>query len=100
MYTLTQQRQYDKEFKINTVQMILEQDKPVTHFARELGISSKTLYGWISQYKSNPHHAFVGSGNLKPEDKELKEMQKRIRDLEEENAILKKAMRINAFDRK
>ena len=86
---MTQQKQYDKEFKLNTVQLILE-----------LGISSKTLYGWVAQYKDNPKHAFVGSGNLKPDDKELRDRQKRIRDWEEENAILKKAMRIFTNDRK
>ncbi|MCL6633754.1 MAG: transposase [Alicyclobacillus herbarius] len=69
-----QQRKYDKEFKINTVQLILEQGKPVTQVARELGISGKTLYGWASQYKSDPKNAFVGSGNLKPDVKALRDM--------------------------
>ena len=86
---MTQQKQYDKEFKLHTVQLVWE-----------LGISSKTLYGRVAQYKEDPKHAFVGSGYLKPDDKDLRNMQKRIRDLDEENAILKKAMRINTFDRK
>lgn len=30
---------------------------------------------------------FVGSGNFRSEDKVLKELEKRLRDLEEENAI-------------
>ena len=54
----------------------------------------------MAQYKDDPKHAFVGSGNLKPDDEELRDRQKRIRDLEEENAILKKAMRIFTNDRK
>ncbi|PWI57497.1 transposase [Sulfoacidibacillus thermotolerans] len=97
---MAQQKQYDKEFKLNTVQLILESGKPITQIARELRISSKTLYGWVAQYKDDPKNAFIGSGNLKPDDKELRDMQKRIRDLEEENAILKKAMRIFTNDRK
>lgn len=67
---MTQQKQYDKEFKLNTVQLVLASGKPITQIARELGISSKTLYGWMAQYKDDPKHAFVGSGNLKPDDKE------------------------------
>ena len=97
---MTQQKQYDKEFKLNTVQLVLASGKPITQIARELGISSKILYGWMAQYKGDPKHAFVGSGNLKPDDKELRDRQKRIRDLEEENAILIKAMRIFTNDRK
>jgi transposase len=89
---------YDREFKIQTVQLILEEGKPVTQAARELGISDQTLYRWVSEYREDPQCAFQGSGNLKPDDKATRELQKRIRDLEEENAILKKAMHIFAKD--
>jgi len=43
--------------------------------------------------------AFVGRGHLKADDQAMREIQKRIRDLEEENAILKKAMHIFVKDR-
>jgi transposase len=39
-------------------------------------------------------NAFPGKGHLRPEDREYKAMIKKIKDLEEENIILKKAMRI------
>ncbi len=90
---------YDKEFKTQTVQLVLEQGTPVAQTAKDLGVSIQTLYRWIEQYKMHKDHAFRGSGNLKPEDKALRDLQKRIRDLEEENAILKKAMHIFAKDR-
>ncbi|KPV57587.1 transposase, partial [Paenibacillus sp. A3] len=41
---------------------------------------------------------FPGSGQLKSEDKAMRDLQKRIRDLEEENEILKKAMHYFAKD--
>ncbi|AUW93067.1 transposase [Sulfobacillus thermotolerans] len=68
--------------------------------ARELGIPPKTLYGWVAAYKGDPVEPFVGRGHLKAEDQALRDLQRRIRDLEEENAILKKAMRIFTNDRK
>lgn len=43
---------------------------------------------------------FVRSRNLKPEDQVTRDLQKRLRDLEEENSILKKAMSIFAKDQK
>ncbi len=97
---MRQQRQYDKEFKIQTVEHILEQGKSVAQVARELDISVTTLHGWVKQYKQNHDQAFVGTGHLKPGDQAMKDMQKRIQDLEEENAILKKAMHIFAKDRR
>lgn len=92
-------KRYDKEFKKQTVEMILEGGKPVTQVARELGISNKTLYYWVKQYKEDKDEAFPGSGNLKPADREWRELQKRIRDLEEENEILKKATHFFTKDR-
>lgn len=93
-------KKYDKEFKMQTVQMIQEEGKVVAQVARELGISENTLYRWIAEYKESGKQAFTGSGQLKPEDKAMRELQKRIRDLEEENDILKKAMHYFAKDRR
>ena len=46
---MTQQKQYDKEFKLNTVQLVLASGKPITQITRELGISSKHyMVGWRS----------------------------------------------------
>ena len=93
-------KQYDQEFKLHAVQLAIESAKPAAQVARELGVSQKTLYGWIAKYKEDPSAPFVGSGNLRPEAKELRDLEREIRDLREENAILKKAMRIFTNDRK
>jgi len=45
-------------------------------------------------------NAFPGSGNLRPEDEELRSLRKRVADLEMENEILKKVTAIFAKDRK
>jgi transposase len=92
-------KQFDKEFKIQTVKLISEQGKPVTQVARELGITANTLYRWIGEFKGDSGNAFRGSGNLKSDDKSLLDMQKRMKQLEMENEILKKAMHIFAKDR-
>ncbi|WP_424768255.1 transposase, partial [Paenibacillus sp. sgz302251] len=43
-------KKYDKDFKLQTVQMIQEEGKTVAQVARELGISDNTLYRWIAEY--------------------------------------------------
>ena len=93
-------KQYDKEFKLHAVQMVLESGKPASQVARELDVSQKTLYGWMSRYKQDPSTPFIGSGNLKPDAKALRDLERENRELREENAILKKAMRIFTNDRK
>jgi len=70
--------------------MIQEQGKPVAHVARELGVSDNTLHRWISKFKKDPVNVFRSSGNLEMEEKVFLDMQKRIRQLEMKNEILKK----------
>ncbi len=65
-----------------------------------LEIVKDRLYKWVQKYNENQEEPFVGSGNLRRDDKAMRDMEKRLRDLEEENAILKKAMGIFAKDLK
>ncbi len=81
---------YDKEFKLQTVRLIQEEGKSAAQVAREMGLHENMLYRWIAEFKQDGSQAFTGSGQLKPEDKAMRDLQKRIRDLEEENEILKK----------
>ncbi|WP_282940458.1 transposase [Paenibacillus sp. RC67] len=92
-------KKYNKEFKLLTVRLIQVEGKLVAQVAREMDLHQNTIYRWIAEFKQDGHHAFPGSGQLKLEDKELRDLQKRLRDLEEENEIFKKAMHYFAKDR-
>lgn len=85
---------YDRLFKIETAQMILNGEKTVDELAKTLDIASKTIYRWSREYRCLGEDAFCGSGNLKSSDQDIKRMHQKIKDLEEENAILKKAAAI------
>ncbi|EGL81409.1 transposase IS3/IS911 family protein [Caldalkalibacillus thermarum TA2.A1] len=95
------QRHYDLEYKRQTVEYILEERKSVAQVARELDISPNTLYGWLKQYKRKSKQIDGQGGESQPfDEQDIRQLQKQIRDLQEENAILKKAMHIFAKDRK
>lgn len=91
---------FDRDFKLNAVQRMTQQGKSASQVARDLGISPKTMHGWVQHYKEDPVSPFVGSGHLKPDAQALRELERENRDLREENAILKKAMRIFTNDRR
>jgi len=74
--------------------MICDEGKSATAIAEDVGIHVNTLYRWVSEYKDHGKEAFSGNGNLKPEDDEIRKMKRELEDLREENAILKKAVRI------
>ncbi|WP_197389791.1 transposase [Bacillus thuringiensis] len=44
-------KQYEEEFKRQSVQHIFQSGKAVAQVARELGISVNTLHGWGKKYK-------------------------------------------------
>jgi transposase len=89
-------KQYEEEFKKQTVHYIEEQKKPIAEVARELEIPESTLHGWMSKYGRKIEELL---GDTLADSRILREYQKRIRDLEETNAILKKAMHIFANER-
>ncbi|ONK22592.1 hypothetical protein BLX87_15280 [Bacillus sp. VT-16-64] len=69
---------------------MLENNNPVAQIARETGVNTNTLYSWIKKYSEQPEVKAVQT--FSTPEAERKAMQKQLRDLEEENEILKKAM--------
>ena len=49
------------------------------------------MYNWLNSYRARNGMAFVGSGNIKPEEAEMKRLQRENKELREEVEILKKA---------
>jgi transposase len=101
IYLEKQRRQrYSAEFKEQTVKYIQQHRKTMPEIAEELNIPVKTLGQWMLQYRKFENEPFIGSGNVREEDRLLKEKDAQIKDLEEEIAILKKAMHFFSKDRK
>lgn len=83
-------KRYEEAFKIETVKYISENNKSVAQVAREVGVNENTLHGWVKKYSQQPEIKAVKS--YPTEAAELRALQKEVRDLKEENDILKKAM--------
>lgn len=75
---------------METVKYISENHKSIAQVAREVGVNTNTLHGWVKKYGQQPEIKAVQS--FSSEGDELRALQKEIRDLKEENEILKKAM--------
>lgn len=87
-------KHFDKDFKLQAARLVVEEGRKPSEVAESLNIMPKTLRGWVDKYKEAQEAGFIGSGNLKPEAQAVKDLEKKIKDLEEENEILKKAMHI------
>jgi len=87
-------RVYTKEFKKETVLLVLERVMSVSQVSEDLGIGTETLYRWIRKYKADPTNSFPGKGNLKPEDEKIRKLERELTNIKEERDILKKAVSI------
>jgi len=84
-------KRFDPEFKKDIVKLYINGERTCPSLAEELGVHENTVYKWIQQYKEDPEQAFPGSGHLKSDADELRKAQRKIKDLENEIAILKQA---------
>jgi transposase len=87
-------RVYTKEFKEETIALVLNRGMSVSQVSKDLDIRADLLYSWIRKYKSDPEHSFPGKGHQKPEDEELRKLKRELADVKEERDILKKAISI------
>ncbi len=86
-------QQFTPEFK-NEIIRLVQTGTTVAKVCSDYSLSSKTVYAWLRQAKTSDTTPFVGSGKQTDELKEQRKEAKRIRDLEEQVEILKKAMLI------
>ena len=84
-------KKYSKEFKIDAISLVTEQNYTQTEAANSLGITPKLISRWIKEYKSDEEHAFRGNGKLTPEQLELRCLREENKRLKMEKEILKKA---------
>ena len=87
-------RKYDKQFKEEAVRLVTEGGRKVTDVARSLGIHENLLRTWKRKHREDPSGSFPGKGHVKPQDEELRRLQKENANLKEDREILKKALAI------
>ena len=88
---MTKRKRYTKEFKLDAVSLVTEQNYTQSDAARRLGINTNMLHRWIRELSSADDQAFRGNGKLTPEQEEIKQLRAEVRRLEMEKEILKKA---------
>jgi transposase-like protein len=83
---------YNQEFRDTAVKLALAGDKAIATVARELEIPSRYLYDWVKAAKKKKNGSAANSSSKSSSaEEELRRLQKRYKELETENEILKKA---------
>ena len=79
-----------KEFKRDVVQLVTAKGVPVRKIARDLNIHPNPVHKWRREFLAEGDSAFIGKGNLKPEEAAFKRIEKELEDVKEERDIIKK----------
>jgi transposase len=83
-------KQFDRDFKMSAVKMVTDGGHKAAEVARSLGIHENQLYNWKKKFSDQGDKAFPGKGHLT----ELAALRRKLRDVEMERDILKKAVGI------
>lgn len=78
---------YTEEFRRETADYIIASGRPITECCKELGLNSKTVNTWVIKRRRE----LGGAAPAGDPDAELRQLKKRVRELEMENEFLKKA---------
>ena len=93
-------KKYDSAFKLEAIRLVNEEHRNVSEVERNLGISQGTLSRWVREYKADPVETFPGKGRLKAKDEEIRRLKQKLKEVQEERDIIKKALVYFAEDQK
>jgi transposase len=85
-------RKFNREFKLNVLSE-LEAGKTIAQISSEKSISPGLISKWKAEYKTNPHLAFSGRGNISSLESELNECKRVIGELYLQIDFLKKVQK-------
>lgn len=82
-------QKYSPEFREEAARMVVETARPIADVAREHGLNETTLGNWVRAYREK--HAEDEPPLQLSERARLRELERQNRELDMENAFLKKA---------
>ena len=84
-------RTFSPEFKLEAAQLVIDQGYSVDEASKAMNVSRSAMDKWVRQLKQERKGITPKASPLTPEQIEIRELKKRIAELEEHNEIIKKA---------
>jgi transposase len=83
-------RRFNAEFKADAVRLVLEEGRSITSVAKALEIPNSCLSNWVQQAEADKGEGAPGA-LTSAEKRELVQLRRKVKQLETEREILKKA---------
>ncbi len=82
---------YTAEFKLEAAQLVVDQSYSTIEAAKSMGVSKSAMDKWVRQLKQERLGEPNNGSPLTPDKIKIKELEKKIKRIEMENEIIKKA---------
>jgi len=89
--TVKRRRTFTPEFKLEAAQLVVEQNYSVREAANAMNVGKSSMDKWVRQLRTELNGTATHPTALTPDQRKIKELEKRIRRIELEKEILKKA---------
>ena len=82
---------YSPEFKLEVAQQVVDMGRPIRDVAESLSLGKSTVDKWARQLRNERNGQLSSATPLTPDQLKIRELERKIKDLEIDNTILKKA---------
>lgn len=84
-------RNFSPEFRLESAQLVVDQNYTVREAAAAMNVGLSTMDKWVRQLRQERNGESPKATPMTSEQLKIRELEKRIRDIEMEKEILKKA---------
>lgn len=84
-------RNFSPEFRLEAAQLVVDQNYTVREAAEAMNVGHSTMDKWVRQLRKERDGESPKATPMTPEQLKIRELEKRIRDIEMEKDILRKA---------
>lgn len=89
--TAIKRRTFTPEFRLESAQLVVDQNYSVREAAEAMSVGKSTMDKWVRQLKDERKGVTNSATPLTPDQRKIRELEKRIKRIEMEKEILKKA---------
>jgi len=89
--TIQRRRTFTPEFKLEAAQLVVQQNYSIREAANAMNVGKSTMDKWVRQLRNELNGTATHPTALTPDQQKIKALEKRIRRIELEKEILKKA---------
>lgn len=87
----TGKRNFTPEFRLEAAQLVVDQGYSVREAAEAMDVGKSTMDKWVRQLRNERQGITSKASPMTPEQRKIKELEKKIKRIELEKEILKKA---------